>query len=116
VQQPGRRSAAAGAANPPAPRAFNGQTPVEPLASGRTRQQHDHASAGVLTPEEHEIALMAAAGMSNKQIGERLFSSHRTVGTHLYRVFLKLGITSRAALRDALADQLGAPDQRPRAI
>jgi DNA-binding CsgD family transcriptional regulator len=73
-------------------------------ASGRTRRHNDYASAGVLTPQEHEIAMMAAAGMSNKQIGERLFLSHRTVGTHLYRAFPKLGITSRAGLRDALTE------------
>ena len=41
--------------------------------------------------------------MSNKEIGERLFLSHRTVGSHLYQILPKLGITSRAALRDALA-------------
>jgi DNA-binding NarL/FixJ family response regulator len=40
--------------------------------------------------------------MSNKQIAERLFQSTRTVGTHFYRAFPKLGITSRAALGDAL--------------
>ncbi len=45
---------------------------------------------------------MAAQGLTNKQIGEELFLSHRTVGTHLYKIFPKLGITSRAALRDAL--------------
>ena len=46
--------------------------------------------------------MLAATGLSNKQIGNRLYLSHRTVGAHLYRVFPKLGITSRAALRDAL--------------
>lgn len=56
----------------------------------------------VLTPQELEIAQMAATGMTNRQIGERLYLSHRTVGAHLYQVFPKLGITSRAALRDAL--------------
>jgi DNA-binding CsgD family transcriptional regulator len=56
-----------------------------------------------LTAQEMEIALLAAEGLTNKQIGERLFLSHRTVGTHLYRIFPKLGITSRAALRDALS-------------
>ena len=59
------------------------------------------APAG-LTPQQREIALLAAAGLSNKQIGERLFLSPRTVSTHLYQLFPKLGVTSRAALRDAL--------------
>jgi DNA-binding CsgD family transcriptional regulator len=77
---------------------------TELRASGRTRQQNDYMSPDVLTPQEREIALMAASGLSNRQIGERLFLSHRTVGTHLYRAFPKLGITTRAALRDALAD------------
>ncbi|MGW2200282.1 helix-turn-helix domain-containing protein, partial [Streptosporangium sp. NPDC001682] len=56
------------------------------------------------------IAELAAAGLTNKQIGERLFLSPRTVGTHLYQLFPKLGITSRAALRDALA---GLDDEAP---
>jgi DNA-binding CsgD family transcriptional regulator/energy-coupling factor transporter ATP-binding protein EcfA2 len=80
------------------------RTANELRAMGRTRRQNDYASVGVLTPQEREIALMAASGMSNRQIGERLFLSHRTVGTHLYRAFPKLGITSRAALRDALTN------------
>jgi DNA-binding NarL/FixJ family response regulator len=57
----------------------------------------------LLTPQELEIAMLAAAGLSNKQIGQRLFLSHRTVGAHLYQIFPQLGVTSRAALRDALA-------------
>ncbi|MFC7386956.1 ATP-binding protein [Sphaerisporangium rhizosphaerae] len=63
------------------------------------------AAAGdtVLTPQEREVADLAASGLSNKQIAERLFLSHRTVGAHLYQIFPKLGITSRAALRDALS-------------
>lgn len=58
--------------------------------------------SGALTHHELEIAQLAAAGYTNKQIGERLHLSPRTVSTHLYRIFPKLGITSRAALRDAL--------------
>ncbi|MGI5239298.1 helix-turn-helix transcriptional regulator [Dactylosporangium sp. CA-139066] len=68
------------------------------LAVTRTRD----VAAEALTPQQREIASLAAAGLSNKQIGERLFLSPRTVSTHLYRIFPKLGITSRAALRDAL--------------
>ncbi|MEV8638434.1 AAA family ATPase [Streptosporangium sp. NPDC051023] len=58
--------------------------------------------AAVLTPQQWEIASLAAAGLTNKQIGDKLYLSPRTVSTHLYQVFPKLGITSRAALRDAL--------------
>ena len=60
-----------------------------------------------LTAQELEIAELAASGLTNKEIGARLLMSHRTVMSHLYRTFPKLGITSRAALRDAL-DLLGA--------
>ena len=49
--------------------------------------------------------MLAAAGLTNKQIGERLYLSHRTVGAHLYQIFPKLGVTIRAALRDALGDR-----------
>jgi DNA-binding NarL/FixJ family response regulator len=45
---------------------------------------------------------MRAWRLTNKQIGERLYLSHRTVAAHLYQIFPRLGITSRAALRDAL--------------
>jgi DNA-binding CsgD family transcriptional regulator len=55
-----------------------------------------------LTAQELQIAGLAAQGLSNREIGERLFLSHRTIGSHLYRIFPKLGIISRAQLRDAL--------------
>jgi DNA-binding NarL/FixJ family response regulator len=63
-----------------------------------------NGSPELLTAQEHEIAGLAAAGLTNKQIGERLYLSHRTVSGHLYRIFPKLGISSRAALRDALSN------------
>ena len=56
-----------------------------------------------LTAQELQIAQLAAGGLSNREIGQRLFLSHRTVSTHLYRAFPKLGITSRAELHAALA-------------
>jgi DNA-binding CsgD family transcriptional regulator len=71
---------------------------AELRAAGSSRD----AAATVLTWQEYEIAELAAAGLTNKQIGEQLFLSHRTISTHLYRIFPKLGITSRSALRDAL--------------
>ena len=55
-----------------------------------------------LTTQELQIAQLAAGGLSNREIGQQLFLSHRTVGTHLYKVFPKLGITSRAELNAAL--------------
>lgn len=79
-------------------------------ASGLHAVRCEGSSAALLTSQEREIALLAATGLTNKQIGRRLFLSHRTVGAHLYRIFPKLGITSRAALRDALsALSPGAP-------
>ncbi|MDI2124712.1 helix-turn-helix transcriptional regulator [Yinghuangia seranimata] len=56
-----------------------------------------------LTWQERRIADLAAGGLTNKEIGERMRLSPRTVSSHLYRVFPKLGITTRAALRDALS-------------
>ena len=55
-----------------------------------------------LSPQELQIAQLAADGLSNRDIGERLYISPRTVGAHLYRLFPKLGITSRTQLRGAL--------------
>jgi len=79
-------------------------------ATGRMDPRAGLRERDPLTPQEREIAMLAAAGLSNKEIGQRLFLSHRTVGAHLYQIFPKLGITSRAALRDALAD-LPEPDK-----
>ncbi|QRP42737.1 response regulator transcription factor [Amycolatopsis sp. FDAARGOS 1241] len=56
----------------------------------------------LLTPQELEIAELAASGLTNKQIAQRLHISHRTVGAHLYQLYPKLSITSRAMLREAL--------------
>jgi DNA-binding CsgD family transcriptional regulator len=71
-------------------------------ASGETARRRVPEAWTELTPQELQIAQLAAQGLSNKQIGERLYLSHRTVGTHLYHLFPKLGITSRGQLRDVL--------------
>jgi DNA-binding CsgD family transcriptional regulator len=51
-----------------------------------------------LTPQELQVVQLAAAGLSNRDIGAQLFLSHRTVGYHLYKAFPKLQITSRNEL------------------
>jgi len=58
-----------------------------------------------LTPQELRIAELAAQCMTNKQIGQLLHASPRTIGAHLYKIFPKLGITSRVMLRDSLRGQ-----------
>jgi DNA-binding NarL/FixJ family response regulator len=55
-----------------------------------------------LTTREREVALLAANGMSSKQVGHRLHLSTRTVDTHLARVYRKLGISTRTELAPAL--------------
>lgn len=68
--------------------------------------QVEHRGTGPdLTDRDLEIAALAASGLSNREIGERLFLSPRTIGSRLYRIFPKLGVASRAALRDALEEQ-----------
>ncbi len=75
---------------------------AELRASGESTPEPARASRQPLSPQELQIAQMAASGLSNREIAERLFLSHRTVGAHLYRVFPKLGIVSRSELARAL--------------
>jgi DNA-binding CsgD family transcriptional regulator len=63
------------------------------------------AGGPALTAQDREIATLAASGLSNKQIAERVHLSHRTVGARLGRIYRILGISSRAALYDALEAQ-----------
>ncbi|MFD9007078.1 ATP-binding protein [Streptomyces sp. NPDC059582] len=81
-------------------------------AAGAGKRRTDAPKAHTLTPQETEIALLAASGLTNKQIAERLYVSHRTVGAHLYQIYPKLGITSRAMLRDAL-EHAAPPETQP---
>jgi DNA-binding NarL/FixJ family response regulator len=71
-------------------------------ASGETVRRHRPEVWDQLTPQELQIAQLAADGLTNREIGERLYISHRTVGTHLYQLFPKLGVTSRTELRAVL--------------
>jgi DNA-binding CsgD family transcriptional regulator len=71
-------------------------------AAGEASPQPTPVPANQLSPQELQIVQMAAEGLSNREIGQRLYLSHRTVGSHLYRIFPKLGITARSELRAAL--------------
>ncbi|HEY6889477.1 MAG TPA: helix-turn-helix transcriptional regulator, partial [Solirubrobacter sp.] len=82
---------------------WSDQARRELRASGERSRRRVPEARDDLTAQELQIAQLAAEGLSNRDIGQRLFLSHRTVSTHLYRVFPKLGITSRAELSAALA-------------
>jgi DNA-binding CsgD family transcriptional regulator len=72
---------------------------AELRATGESIRGHDPTATDQLTPQELQIARLAAGGLSNREIGAQLFLSPRTVSFHLYNVFPKLGIASRGELR-----------------
>ncbi|MFE1265583.1 AAA family ATPase [Streptomyces albogriseolus] len=65
-----------------------------------------------LSPQQQQIIRLAAHGLTNREIGEKLFLSPRTVSSHLYRSFPKLGVTARAQLRDLIEGPLATADHR----
>jgi len=83
------------------------QARMELRASGETVRRRLPDRRHELTAQEMQIAQLAAQGLTNREIGERLFLSHRTIGSHLYRLFPKLGITSRSELAGALGHATG---------
>jgi len=78
----------------------------ELMATGETvrKRTSQAATSDELTPQERQIALLVGEGLSNPEVGARLFLSPRTVEWHLRKVFAKLSISSRKELRDALPE------------
>jgi ATP/maltotriose-dependent transcriptional regulator MalT len=82
--------------------AFAERARRELLATGEKVRKRTVDTRDELTGQERQIAGLASDGLSNAEIGARLFLSSRTVEWHLGKVFIKLGISSRMGLRDAL--------------
>jgi DNA-binding NarL/FixJ family response regulator len=82
--------------------AFAERARVELEATGEHARKRTVETRGALTPQEAQIARLARDGLSNAEIGARLFISKHTVEYHLRKVFTKLGINSRTKLARAL--------------
>jgi DNA-binding CsgD family transcriptional regulator len=82
--------------------AFAQRAERELLATGETVRKRNVESRDELTAQEGQIARLARDGLSNIEIGARLFISPRTVEYHLHKVFAKLDISSRNQLGGAL--------------
>jgi ATP/maltotriose-dependent transcriptional regulator MalT len=83
--------------------AFAERARKELQASGERVRKRTAETSEPLTAQEWQIARLASDGLSNPEIGARLFLSPRTVEWHLRKVFTKLGIRSRRELAKALA-------------
>ena len=88
--------------------AFAHRARLELLATGEHVRARAPETRDQLTPQEQQIARLAAEGESNAQIAAQLFISPHTVAYHLHKVFGKLNVTSRHQLARALGEQLTA--------
>ena len=88
--------------------AFAHRAQVELLATGEHARVRTDSTRDELTPQERQVAALAAGGESNAEIAAQLFISPHTVAYHLRKVFSKLDISSRNQLGDALGDQQAA--------
>jgi DNA-binding CsgD family transcriptional regulator len=82
---------------------FAARAERELLATGERARKRSGETREELTAQEVQIARLARQGLSNAEIGARLFISRHTVAYHLRKVFSKLDITTRNQLGPALA-------------
>ena len=81
---------------------------ISPKTTAPVQSHSGEENESSLTSREIDVLRLIAAGLTNKEIAERLVVSHRTVEAHLYSVFNKLNVTTRsAATRYAIEHQLG---------
>jgi DNA-binding CsgD family transcriptional regulator len=71
-------------------------------AAGASPRKVIVAGLDSLTPSEHRVSEMAAQGMTNKQIAQSLYLTVKTIETHLHHAYMKLDVSSRAQLSQAL--------------
>ncbi len=88
---------------------------LELRAAGESSPRRERDSFDRLTAQELQIVQLVAQGLTNGAIAERLYLSRRTVESHLYHAFPKLGVSSRAELAASLSGRPGIPAQPPAA-
>ncbi|MEI9915069.1 MAG: helix-turn-helix transcriptional regulator [Methylovirgula sp.] len=82
--------------------AWSARAREELRASGESSRRRTENVWETLTPQELHVAQLAVEGLSNKEIGAKLYLSHKTIAYHLHRIFEKTGVTSRSGLRPFL--------------
>lgn len=94
-------------------RAFSDRAAAELRAAGDSTwtDREPGSRAFDLTAQESQVVRLAAAGLSNKHIADQLYISRRTVDSHLYRAYPKLGIANRSQLHAALARTRSGVDE-----
>jgi DNA-binding NarL/FixJ family response regulator len=94
--------------------AWSARAMQELAATGRRARPQEPDAWSKLSAQELQVAQLAAQGLTNREIAERLYLSHRTVSSHLYRAFPKLGVRSRSQLHLVLDSNSGHGDNLAR--
>jgi DNA-binding CsgD family transcriptional regulator len=91
------------------------QTELRACGVAVTRAPGEPDGIAELTPQQRQIVRLASDGLTDREIADRLFLSPRTVSSHLYRSYPKLGVASRHQLRDVIAQTSTSPAKSPSA-